>query len=198
MNELTTLDLNNLGNTPLIRRLNQVRRTNAAPLMVSWMKILDDGNRRGILAGLDGKGVPLTPVKYRPVGPKKHQIKARKRGRGAFQGIGASMPTSEEYRRMTGPPLAPRGVNSRVITNFAVDYAQLRINVWQVTYWWHDVVSKRGVPFLGFHFRGATGGGRRHNVTLPVRDLRGVRPDDQAKIQRALQAWMEEQVRINS
>ena len=56
--------------------------------------------------------------------------------------------TSAEYRQLGGPPLAPRGRYSRVITNLLTDHEKLREGVWQVTYWWDDVVDVRGNLWL--------------------------------------------------
>jgi hypothetical protein len=56
-------------------RLARIADPDATPLMVRWMKVIDDNNRRGVLAGLDKNDVPLVPVTYRPVGPKKGQTK---------------------------------------------------------------------------------------------------------------------------
>jgi hypothetical protein len=202
MNSVTTLDLSQPGTTPLNRRLQQIANPDATTLMVSWMKTVDEGNRRGIMAGLDGAGNPMAAVTYRP---KPSALRATasqqnnpKKGarRGAFAGLGNHAAglnnnlTSAEYRRLGGPPLAPRGMFSRVITNFKVDYAMLRAGYWQVTYWWDDVVSRTGVPFLRYHFEGKGRWGR-----IPVRDLRGIRPADREKIDAAKKAWMYDQVR---
>lgn len=201
----TTLDLSGLSR--LHRRLALLKDPDATPLMASWMKTVADGNRRGVLAGLDGDGRPMAPVTYRPKGgilkptrAQKNTDNARAR-RGAFAGFGVHAAglhnnlTSSEYRRLAGPPLAPRGAFSRTIANFMVDYAKLRVGLWQVTYWWQDVASRKGVSFLRYHFDGATGGGRRRSVTLPRRDLRGIRPDDERKVQASLKAWMIDLIR---
>jgi hypothetical protein len=69
-----TLDL-----TGLDKRLQQVRTVvniNAAPLMLRWMIVMEEDNRKGILQGLDGFGVPMVPVKYRP--KTSHPIRLNK------------------------------------------------------------------------------------------------------------------------
>jgi hypothetical protein len=202
MNSVTTLDISQPGQTPLNRRLRQIANPDATTLMVSWMKIVDDGNRRGILAGTDGAGNPMPRVTYRPkpaaVPPTAAQKNNPKKGarRGEFAGFGAHPAgannnlSSSEYRRLGGPPTAPRGPFSRVITNFKVDFAKLRAGYWQVTYWWDDVVSPKGVSFLKYLFEGK---GRRRSI--PARDLRGIRPDDRRKIDESKKAWMADQIR---
>src|SRR5947209_6256359 len=75
-----------------------------------------------------------------------------------------------------GPPLAPRGASSRVITNLFTQHGRDPAdNTWFAEGAWFEVVSTRGIPFLMAHFTGAATG-RGHRVKLPVRDLRGVRP----------------------
>src|SRR6202034_4441781 len=61
-----TLDLSGLERLTSSLRKLQGTMSDARPLMDSWQRIVDDGNRRGILAGLDARGVPMTPVRYRP------------------------------------------------------------------------------------------------------------------------------------
>jgi len=173
----------------------------ATDLMVSWITIIDDDNRRGVLAGLDKDGTPMVPVTYRPrrgpLKPTKGQrggMRANVR-KGGFQGLGAARYgnlTSAEYRLLGGPPLAPRGQFSRVITNLKTGYGRtgpLDIQ-WFAAGYWDEVVDRKGKPFLLYHFDGATGGGKRHNVTLPRRDLRGVRPGGMTKAMKALDLWV--------
>lgn len=177
----------------------------ATDLMVRWMVIIDDDNRRGVLAGTDKDGEPLIPVTYRPRPPgpleaNKAQRHARRANakKGVYQGMigpwggaGAGNLTSAEYRLLGGPPLAPRRQFSRVITNLKTGYGRtgpLDMQ-WFAAGYWDEVVDRKGKPFLQYHFDGATGGGKRRNVTLPRRDLRGVRPDGMAKALKALDRW---------
>src|SRR6202034_3051404 len=96
----------------------------------------------------------------RPTAAQRNTKNSRAR-RGAFAGFGLHASglhnnlTAAEYKLLGGPPLAPRGAFSRVITNFMTDWAKLRDGLWQVTFWWEDVVSTKGVPFLRYHFEGA-------------------------------------------
>jgi len=195
----THLDLSGLGR--IRERLRRVANPDATKLMVSWEKIIDDDNRRGILDGLNKDGVPMPPVTYRPrpTGPLKAtrvQKNNPKKGarRGHFAGFGPAVSglhnnlTSAEYRRLGGPPLAPRGAFSRVITNLKFRSGRVSAMVWQAIGYWDQVVSTKGVPFLQAHFDGARAGKRRR-VKLPRRDLRGVRPGGLEKARRALRAW---------
>lgn len=111
-------------------------------------------------------------------------------------GTGANLKTSE-YKRMTGPPLAPRGPASRVISNYVIETVDIP-NTIGVEGGWNDVVSKRGVPFLPFHFSGATSsraffaasiGGDNHH--LPRRNLVGLRQWGKTQARKELNAWAE-------
>lgn len=177
------------------------------PLMVTWENIIRDDNRRGVLAGTDKDGGYMIAVTYRPVQDKGKHINIRaksaarlrlgqspSRMRGLiFAGFGPQAAglnnnlTSAEYRRLTGPPLAPRGQFSRVITNLLTDHARLGLNRWTAFGYWDQVVDKKGRPFLHYHFEGS---GR-----LPQRDLRGVRPEGIEKARAAAVAWMRDMVR---
>ncbi len=170
-------------------RLRQIEHPNAAPLMAEWCKIIEDDNRKGVLAGLDKNGNPMIPVTYRPKADvARVTARQRNRGRSEFSGHGPAASglhnnlTPAEYRRLSGPPLAPRGANSRVITNLQTGYGHdSTANVWFAEGVWFEVVSIRGVYFLPYHFHGA---GR-----LPVRDLTGVRPQGRQKAVAAMVRW---------
>lgn len=184
--------------------LRKLGDPDATDLMVTWMNVIDDDNRKGILAGLDKDGVPMAPVTYRPrayspikrLQPTKGQrggMRANAR-KGGMLGAGATNYgnlTSAEYRMLGGPPLAPRGQFSRVVANLQTTYGRtgpLDMQ-WFAAGFWDEVLDRKGKPFLQYHFQGATGGGRRRNVTLPRRDLRGVRPAGVAKAMKAMAAW---------
>jgi hypothetical protein len=191
--------------TPGVQRLVWNHRALAGadprPLLWKWATIIEEDNRRGVLAGTDKDGKPMQAVTYRPKLPK-----GRKRARpwtAAQQAAhlagktepGGNNLSSAQYRRLGGPPLAPRGPGSRVITNLqtaigwdtaaGTGFAEGR---------WADVESRKGVPFLMAHFTGAQCG-KGHKVKLPVRDLRGVRPLGQRRAFRALQEWGRELVK---
>lgn len=185
---MATLDLSGLDR--LSRRFRALADPDATDLMVAFERIIDDDNRRGVLAGTDKDGQPMAPVTYRPAGPKKNRIRHAKRKRGEFQGLGAGSPTSAEYRRMTGPPLAPRGMGSRVITNLRFRFGKVTQNLWETVGYWDEVVDRRGRKFLHFLFDGQGRFGR-----IPARDLRGVRPEGVQKAKDAARAWVMDQVR---
>lgn len=112
-------------------------------------------------------------------------------------GPGANL-TTKEYRRMTGPPLAPRGPASRVISNYVVE-VMAGTNLVGVEGGWNDVVSKKGVEFLPFHFSGATfsraffaaaiGGDNHH---LPRRNLVGLRLWGKTQARKELNNWVKQ------
>jgi hypothetical protein len=186
-------------------RLRKIADPDATPLMATWMRIIDDDNRRGVLAGLNKDGNPMIPVTYRPlkagaqpltVEQRLGQAPRTKRGRYAAFGSAATAPnnnlTSSQYRRLGGPPLAPRGQFSRVITNLLTDYddSQRARGQWEAWGYWDEVVSVKGVAFLKHHFDGDG-----HN---PVRDLRGLRPAGFELARKAMRNWAEDMVRTYS
>lgn len=187
----TILDLTGLDH--LLAGLRQIQHLDATPLMLSWTRIIEQDNRQGVMAGIDKDGVPMVPVTYRPLRYSSiRSLSPTKAQRGGFRGRGPHASglhnnlTSFEYRRLGGPPLAPRGGSSRVITNLLTGHGR-EGDQWYAVGYWEDVVSPKGNPFLRYHF---TGAGR-----LPRRDLRGLRPAGQAKARTALEAWGRDQVR---
>lgn len=199
----TRIDLSGLGRLrePL-RRLGSPSDGALSVLGLAWAKVIDDDNRRGVLAGLDRHGNPMEPVKYRPVTtlsvrrPTAQQKNNPRKGarRGAFSGFGPRAAglhnnlTSREYRRLAGPPLAPRGAFSRVITNLKTRFGRRGAFRFETVGYWDEVVSTKGVPFLMAHFQGLRTG-RKGSVRLPVRDLRGIRPPGRTRAFTALRAW---------
>lgn len=197
---MSTTLVDTAGLDRLTARFQRIANPNPVPLMLTWRLIMDEGNRRGVLAGTDGDGNPMAPVTYRPKTPGAKSVKLTveqrlgqkpniKRGRFANFGSSANGAynnlSSAEYRLLDGPPLAPRRQFSRVITNFKTDHAELRPGIWACTFWWDDVLSSKGVPFLRFHFLGQR---------QKVRDLRGMRPDDVAKALKAMRNWMKSEI----
>lgn len=188
------------------KRLAGIASPNFAPLMVSFMKIITDDNRKGVLAGTDRRGVPMDPVKYRPLGGKGERLTKAQRNvanarvrRGSYAGHGPHAAglhnnlTRREYERLGGPPLAPRGAYSRAITNLKTGW-QSYGSEWEAYGYWDEVVSVKGTPFLHAHFVGAsTGRGRR--TRLPRRDLRGVRPEGMSLARKAVKNYMRDVIR---
>lgn len=64
-----------------ITKLATLAKLDATPLMRSWMRIIDDDNRLGILAGTDKDGVPMMPVTYRPVPAPGHRVTRPPKGK---------------------------------------------------------------------------------------------------------------------
>ena len=56
----TTFDFSGLDR--LTARLRKIADPDAQPLMIAWTRIIDEDNRRGIMAGTDGEGKPMAPV----------------------------------------------------------------------------------------------------------------------------------------
>ena len=194
---MTTATVDKTGLDRLRAKFAKLANPNPVPLMITWTNILDEQNRRGVLAGTDGDGNPMAPVTYRPQlkpGQKPVKLTVEQRlgqrpniKRGVPRSIGSGQArafnnlTSAEYRLLDGPPLGPRRQFSRVITNFRTDYAEVRKGYWVCTFWWDEVLSVKGVPFLKYHFRG---------IGQKVRDLRGVRPEAKVQARAALRNWM--------
>jgi hypothetical protein len=161
--------------------LGLMRRADCLPLMVRWSEILVEGNRRGVLSGVDGHDRPMPPLKYRNGAGKA--TKNRKRpmfgkslyepmGSGPFAvGLHGNLTTSQ-YKQLTGPRLAPRGEASRVIKNLHAEARNPAKGRWEAVAAWLDVVSVKGVAFLPFHFDPQPGS------RLPQYDLRPVRAED--------------------
>lgn len=194
-------------------------------LMQSWGKVLVEDNRRGVLAGLDKNGYRVTPTNYRtsmtqagvdrptyvkvvpnPFGAPDWKTNISGGHADGFKpGAGANLST-RQYKQLSGPPLAPRGMASRIISNYTVAPVQgLNNHEWGVEGGWDDVVDKRGQPFLKYHFSGTgrnVGGvylwspvfgpnsrpGRGRN--LPQRDMRGLRDWGKKKAREHLNQWI--------
>ena len=180
------------GYDALQANLSHLTQFDARPLMERWKDIVVEGNRRGVLAGVDGHDNPMPPLKYRD--GKGRNTRHRKvgaagtslhdaTGRGPYAtGLHDNL-TTEQYRKLTGPRLAPRRDGSRAIKNLRtrIDHDPAS-NEWSVIGAWHQVVSVKGVEFLPFHFRG--------DGRLPKYDLRPVREKDRQFALNALRAFV--------
>jgi hypothetical protein len=194
-------------------RLNKIANLDPTPLLISWTQLIADDNRNGVLAGLDKDGNPLAPVTYRPVEDtgKRINIAAKESSRLRlgqranrkrdllFGGMGPAASglhnnlTSSEYRRLTGPPLAPRSQFSRVITNLRLGQPIKEAeNRWIAFCYWDEVVSTSGFSFLLVHFNGEPLG---RNGPSIKRDLRGVRPEGKQRCRAALREWTIDMIR---
>lgn len=205
-------------------RLETIRNY-TTPLLEAWSDVLVEDNRRGVMQGIDGDGNPMTPTKYRrsitqagagKAGDKFFNAQGQafsnieissgflfanltgQNSEGFKPGPGANKST-REYRRATGPPLAPFGAASRVISNYMVE-AIVDANMVGVEGGWNDIVSKTGFEFLPVHFRGSgihnaaqvfarsIGGG---NFDLPRRNLVGLRQWGKSQARKELNTWVE-------
>lgn len=161
------------------------------PLVEKWVDILVEGNRRNVLRGIDGYDQPMTPLKYR----MGKTIKAKTRGPSYFGttkhapkfGIGGNL-TAREYRELTGPRLAPRREQSRIIANLHGHHGRDpgEHYAWFAEAVWLDVVSKKDRQFLMGHFEPQAGS------RLPRYDLRPVRPADMQLASDELRVYAEE------
>lgn len=151
------------GLDSLEKKLKKLKHLDPTPLLIEWRKIIEEDNRRGILAGTDGWGHPLKA------------LLSKRKGK---------------YKGATGPPLAPFGPKSRTIANFRTAHGRDGLNYFALGAW-EDVLSDPtkntpgGVAFLPFHFRGE---GR-----LPVRDLAHIRPWGETHARAALRTWIHTQ-----
>ena len=180
----------------IIGQCQRFRSPDVRPLLSKWERRIADTTHSRIDRGIGGDGQPLPAVTYRPVegkerkwscaDQKRHLSGASPIGGRRIEETSHNNLTSAQYRRLTGPPLAPRGRGSRVHTNLRTQqgYDGSR-GVFFAVAAWFDIVSKKGVPFLMAHFTGADTG----RAKLKVRDLRGIAPADQGGFLDDLEAW---------
>jgi hypothetical protein len=203
---MSTTVVDTTGLDRLRARFEQLTHLDPTPLLARITDLMSQDNTKGILAGTDGNGVAMAPVTYRPVSAKTGKpvkkgvaltVEQRlgqspSKGRGRSSRIGSGLEhtnnnlTTAEYRLLGGPPLAPRKQFSRVITNYHQDARQIGPKVWEVVGAWINVLSKKGVPFLTFHFNG---------IGQKRRDLRGVRPAGIAAIRETVRNWCLSEIR---
>jgi hypothetical protein len=181
------MHIDNLGSCDrLAARFRMLKDPDATALMVSWMGVIRDDNKKGAAAGLDKDGHPLAPVTYRPVGPGKEPSNRI----GKFQPLvlaNFGSLTTSEYRRLAGPPLAPRGKQSRVVTNLLTEYGRgSQAGTWEAFGYWDQVFSRGGMPFLQYHF---------HGIGQKKRDLTGVRPEGVLAARKRAVNWIIDMVR---
>lgn len=175
------------GLSSVERSLERLINPDATPLMRVWQDVLTEDNRAGVLSGLGADDIPLAPTKYRtskaiPTTPRLGGNMGRTEGKfkpGTDRGPFVDSPNlpSRIYRKLTGPPLAPRGDESRVISNYVTGYTVVG-NRYQVVGAWADVVSPSGFPFLSALFQ--------------TRDIAGLRAWGRSEIERTLQAWIDD------
>jgi hypothetical protein len=172
----------------LMSGLSALQNPDPRPVLAKWQVIIEQDNERGVLAGTDKDGKPMRPVTYRPIKSDKQKWTKKREAqhaKGVTSASGDNL-TSGQYRRLTGPPLAPRGKSSRAIANLETGQGyDSSAGVFYAEGAWKNVVSKKGVPFLEAHFTGADTG----RCKLPQRDLRGLRPWGRMQCLKALQEW---------
>lgn len=179
------------------------------PLLTAWKNVLLEDNRRGVMMGVDGEGRRMKPTTYRK---SLRQTSAGEAGDEFFNAQGEAFSNMEgekefyfanmtgnegigfkpgpsgnmsrkEYRKATGPPLAPRGPASRVISNYTVEpLTSATGNTVGVEGGWDDVVSEKGFEFLPVHFNGGK--------NIPRRNLVGLRAWGKAQARKELNAWV--------
>jgi hypothetical protein len=76
---------------------------------------------------------------------------------------------TDQYRKLTGPRLAPRRDQSRAIANLVFREPRLFGWGWRLEAYWKDVLTPKGRKLLPPHFEGRI-------KKTPAYDLRGVRP----------------------
>lgn len=190
---MLTLEIEWPGLDRLIEEIRAIPNVDLMPVAIEGARIITEGNRRGVLSGLDGFDRPMPALKYRTGKGKKTRNRqvpdfgstvAEATGAGPFaSGLHDNL-SALEYRELTGPRLAPRLENSRVIKNLFVRIDRPDDFTWVVVGAWLDVLSPAGVPFLPFHFDG--------DGSLPRYDLRPIRPQDLAFCENALEAFVQQ------
>ena len=153
-----------------LRAVAQIGKAELTPLLEQWEDVIVEDNRKGVLAGRDKDDQPMAPVTYR-TGAVKTKVNARSGGKfgsvaGSFKGGSNGNLSPAQYRRLTGPPTAPRGEDSRVITNLVTRHGR-RGAIYFAEGKWDNVVDAHGKPFLAYMFK--------------RRNLKGVRPWGRAK-----------------
>jgi len=172
-------------------RLHGLAEPDASELVEEWERILVEGNRRGVLQGLDGHDRPMPPLKYRTGrgNPNKQNRRGRRFGMGVENRYDNL--TTAQYQQLTGPRLAPRRLQSRAIKNLVTGSGRDPANdhQWFAEGRWDQVLSRDGKKFLPFHFE--PGPGSR----LPKYDLRPVRPQDRQAARQLARQWVRDLMR---
>lgn len=192
------LDFNWAGFNQLDQMFYALGNFDPMPVLDQWDQIIVEGNRRGVLSGVDGHGVAAPPLQYRDGrGKKTRNRKAPNFGTTTFQlddaGPFTALPndnlTTAQYRKLTGPRLAPRGELSRSIKALGTIIESVSDDTWRVVGSW-EAFSVKGVKFLPFHFDG--------DGNLPKYDLRPVRPEDLEFCGNALRGYLQTLMRARA
>ena len=138
------------GLNSLDRKLTALKLLDPTPLLVEWRRLIEEDNRRGILAGTDGWGHPL-------------QLPLSKR--------------KGKYKGATGPPLAPFGEKSRTIANFRTAHGRDGINYFALGAW-EDVLMPRPrkIPGAWPSFPSTSAAKAPYRSGISLTSDRGVKP----------------------
>lgn len=190
-------------------------------LMQSWANVLLEDNRKGVLAGKDKDDKLVTATLYRnsfsqagydrptyvkfvpnPFGPVAWKTNITGIESPGYKPGSSENLTTKQYKALSGPPLAPRGMASRIISNYQTYPVSGEGGEFGVEGKWDDVVSKKNVSFLPFHFSGnvvsttsgplfgVIGVGRGKN--LARRNMAGLRAWGRTRARTDLQKWIQE------
>lgn len=122
------------------------RMRDLRPVEPQLRRIFVEGKKRQLERGVDARGVAFAPL-------------AR---------------STQEHRAGQGPPLAPQGPNSAIVTTYRVTFEQTVNGLTMVASW--------PLAWIKYH----VAGGRR----LPRRDPTGFRPEDKAEAMRVVQDYV--------
>jgi hypothetical protein len=111
--------------TRIQKRLARYSAADYQPLMVTWEKRLKEGNRIGVLAGLDAYGNPM-PATVR------------------------ERTASLSQKHGSGKPLNPRDSRSRVIKDAVTAHGRTG-SQWFATLAWENFLTKDGQHILSLH-----------------------------------------------
>ena len=181
------------GYDKLIAKLAKLKDPDLMPVMEQWRATVIEGNRRGVLQGVDGYGRPMPALKYRngTRAPKTRNRRVPDYGTTRHAATINDNLTTREYQQLTGPRLAPRGEQSRIIKNLFVDIAVSggTPRRWGLRGGWFEVRGRDGTEFLPVHFLGLRAG-RGAGFIMPRYDLRRVRDEDRQLCRNALKAFV--------
>jgi hypothetical protein len=181
---ITGVSINTAGIDRVVARLAKVADVTSptvmGPLLRDLYGVIVEDNRRGVMMGLDKFDKPAPPLKYRQGARIQSTTRTIRSGLFGIQELrfkgrdvkrGRMLPNNNlqtwQYKKLTGPRLAPRRDSSRVIANLRHKENRRVGNTWIVEAYWPEVLTPDGLRLLPFHFEGT---GR-----TPKYDLRGVR-----------------------
>jgi hypothetical protein len=139
--------------------------TRMEPLLTEYERVMVEDLTTGVMEGVGGNDRPVAPVTYRDEVRKATPARA-----GAAFGTSTGKPKygpawpanlkSSEYRKLTGPALAPRHHESRILANFETSHFR-RGTDWVAAGRWRDFVNAKGDPLIPILFAARLHGGIR-------------------------------------